>query len=144
MSTPSRISIPRVLLGGLVAGLISNVSGILIGILVLHEEAAAMIAALKSPPSPLQMFVQHVSMRFAFGFFVVWLYAAIRPRFGPGPATALRAALFVYLAAYASTALLFLEIEVYSPASTAIVLVWSLAEVVLMAMAGAWLYRERS
>jgi hypothetical protein len=137
-----RISIARVLLGGLVAGVICNVSGILVGVFVLHDEARALLAAMEHPPSPLRMFVQHVAMRFGLGLLTVWLYAAIRPRFGPGPKTALRAALFLFLAAYAFTALLFHELAIYSTRTTAIVLVWSAVEVALMALAGAWFYRE--
>jgi hypothetical protein len=137
-----RISLPRVLLGGLVAGVICNVSGMLLGALVLRDEARALLAAMAHPPTPLRMFTEHVSLRLGLGLLTVWLYAALRPRFGPGPKTALRAALFIYLAAYLFAGLLFQEVGIYSPRTTMIALVWGAVEVALMALAGAWLYRE--
>jgi hypothetical protein len=138
-----RIALSRVLLGGLVAGVICNLSGMLLGALVLRDEARALLAAMAHPPSPLRMFSEHVALRLGLGVLTVWLYAALRPRFGPGPKTALRAALFVYLAAYLFTGLLFQELGIYSPRTTAIALAWGAVEVELMALAGAWLYRER-
>ena len=141
LPTP-RIALARVLLDGLIAGLICNASGILLGIFVLHDEARAIVQAMEHPPSPLRMLVQHVSMRLGLGLLTVWLYAAIRPRFGPGAKTALRAALFVYLAAYVFAGLLFEEVGLYSTRATAISLAWSAGEVALMALAGAWFYRE--
>ena len=141
LPTP-RIALARVLLGGLIAGLICNVSGILLGIFVLHDEARAIVQAMEHPPSPLRMLVQHVSMRLGLGLLTVWLYAAIRPRFGPGARAALWAGLFLYLTAYVFAGLLFEEIGIYSTRTTAIVLVWSAVEVALMALVGAWFYRE--
>ena len=35
---------------------------------------------------------------FLFGILIVWTYAAMRPRFGPGPKTALIAGITLYLA----------------------------------------------
>ncbi len=34
---------------------------------------------------------------FLFGIWIVWLYAMIRPRYGPGPRTAVIAGLFVWV-----------------------------------------------
>jgi hypothetical protein len=39
-----------------------------------------------------------VGLAVLLGFLISWLYAAIRPRFGPGAATAVRVGLFVWLA----------------------------------------------
>lgn len=137
-----RISLPRVLLGGLVAGVVCNLSGMLLGALVLRDEVRALLAAMAHPPSPVRMFTEHVALRLGLGVLTVWLYAALRPRFGPGPRTALRAALFIYLAAYLFTGLLFQELGIYSTRTTVIALVWGAVEVALMALTGAWLYRE--
>src|SRR5437667_4515115 len=38
---------------------------------------------------------------FVLGVLLVWLYAAIRPRFGPGPKTSLIAGLVLWFLAYA-------------------------------------------
>jgi hypothetical protein len=42
------------------------------------------------------MIATYVIMDFVIGILLVWLYAAIRPRFGPGPKTAMYAGLFVW------------------------------------------------
>lgn len=41
---------------------------------------------------------------FILGILTVWAYAAIRPRFGPGPRTALTAAFAIWLAAHVAYA----------------------------------------
>jgi hypothetical protein len=45
-----------------------------------------------------------VVVDFILGILTVWVYAAIRPRFGPGPRTALSAAFVVWLAAHVAYA----------------------------------------
>jgi hypothetical protein len=45
-----------------------------------------------------------VAVDFILGILTVWVYAAIRPRFGPGPRTALSAAFVVWLAAHVAYA----------------------------------------
>jgi hypothetical protein len=81
------------------------------------------------------------------GLLLAWLYAAIRPRFGPGPATALRAGGFLWVATWliyyvwlapSGRGLLFLN-----PSLTALALTWELAGVLLAALATGWVYRER-
>ena len=46
------------------------------------------------------MMVMFLAWGFFYGVIAVWVYAAIRPRFGPGPRTALRAGLVVWLVGY--------------------------------------------
>lgn len=41
-----------------------------------------------------------VAQEIVFGLLVVWLYAAIRPRFGPGPKTAIYAGLVPFIAIF--------------------------------------------
>jgi hypothetical protein len=38
-----------------------------------------------------------ISTTFLLGFLVVWLYAAMRPRFGPGPGTAFKASIAAWM-----------------------------------------------
>ena len=137
-----RINAGRVLLGGLLAGFVCTLSGMAVGLLVLHEEAQAFMEGMKGPPSAGSMFAQHVLMRMALGFLGVWLYAAIRPRFGPGPRTAVIAGFFMWLGVWVLAGLVLYELRVYSLRTTAIALLWSLFESVLMVLAGAWPYRD--
>ena len=80
------------------------------------------------------------------GLMLAWLYAAIRPRFGARPSTALKAGVFLWLATWviyyawlapSGRGLLFLR-----PSLTALALAWELAGVLLAALVVGWIYRE--
>ena len=75
------------------------------------------------------------------GIVLVWLYAGIRPRFGPGPKTAANASLAVWFllhVAYSSFAFLGIYSWSLMAASTA----GGLVAAVLAGQAGCWAYRE--
>ncbi len=54
--------------------------------------------ALNKPPIPDSMIPWFVVLDFLYGIFLVWIYAAIRPRFGAGPGTAVKAGLISWVA----------------------------------------------
>jgi hypothetical protein len=79
-----------------------------------------------------------VAMTFVLGIVLVFLYAGLRPWFGAGVKTAIIAALIVGLMGDVSDVIIGL-----APASLmAIVGIWSLAEVIVAAIAGAWVHKE--
>ena len=82
-----RINWTRVILGGLVAGVIINISEYVLNGVVLAKDMEAAISALgrQMGGGALAMFI---AWGFLVGIFAVWLYAAIRPRYGAGPKTA--------------------------------------------------------
>ncbi|MCU1337273.1 MAG: hypothetical protein JWO19_2854 [Bryobacterales bacterium] len=93
-----RINIGRVFLGGIVAGIVANILGFLVdGVILAPQWTAAMRALGKGDFSPNQIIAFNV-IGLAYGIFAVWLYAAIRPRYGAGPKTALLAGLAVWVA----------------------------------------------
>jgi hypothetical protein len=78
---------------------------------------------------------------FVQGFTTVWLYAAIRPRFGPGPKTAATAVFAVWVL----VGWLNITWAVFTGTPLAAVLLpvaINLPLVLLAGMAGAWLYKE--
>jgi hypothetical protein len=91
----SKVNTGRVILGGLVGGLVINVVDFVVNVPVLGKQWADATAALgvKLDQVNLMSAVGWISMDFVAGLFTAWLYAAIRPRYGPGASTALRAAL---------------------------------------------------
>src|SRR5438105_3767070 len=98
--TMTSINWTRVLLGGLVAGVIIDVSeGLLNGVFLAADWANAMKALNKPEISGSSIAAFNV-MGLAIGIFTVWLYAAMRPRFGPGPKTALGAGLATWVIGY--------------------------------------------
>lgn len=81
-----------------------------------------------------------VVVNFLLGFLIVFVYAAIRPRFGPGPGTASIAAFIVFLASalvMATMAGIFFSRDLYIR-SEAVTLVAMLAA----GLAGGWVYGE--
>src|SRR6185503_669852 len=95
-----RINMGRVVVGGLLAGLLINVSEAILNGVLFGEENNAALAALNRPPMDNGMIVWFVILGFGLGIVAVWLYAAIRPRFGPGVRTAVLASLAVWVLAY--------------------------------------------
>ena len=92
-----KINMQRVVLGGLLAGVVLNVVDfILYGVVLKDDFAAAMQALGKQPPADSAIAV-FVLLDFLYGIALVWTYAAIRPRFGVGPRTAVYAGLFVWV-----------------------------------------------
>ena len=132
----------RVLLGGLLAGLISNILGVSFAHLVLWGEVQAIVERFHLPPFPAYTPFAHLTTRFLWGVALVWLYAAIRPRYGPGPRTAVRAAVAAWFFLYFVFALGMAPWGFFPVRVLAIMAVWGLGELLLMALAGAWVYRE--
>jgi len=143
----NKIQMGRVVVGGVLAGLIMNVSEFLLHGVVLAGDGQKLMddwnqRGLSIQPDAM-MLVWLVLITFALGFLAVWTYAAIRPRFGPGPKTAICAGLAVWAMSY-----LYAGVYVYAgivilPAKLAwFPVVWGLIEVPLATLAGAWLYKE--
>jgi len=86
-----KINMQKVLIGGLIAGVVLNVvDSVLFGVLLKDQMAAAM-ASINRPAMTNAQIPWFVFLDFVAGVFLVWLYAAIRPRYGAGPATAAKA-----------------------------------------------------
>jgi len=86
----SRINTGRVLLGGLVAGVVANALDYVINAFLMAEEGADMAQRLNLNEAALaSAAIVWVLVDFAWGVLLVFTYAAFRPRFGPGPKTAI-------------------------------------------------------
>lgn len=94
-----RINLKGVIIGGLVAGVVLNIIDFLLFGVFLKEDMAAALQALNKPPMADSMIPWFVFLDFLYGIFLVWLYAAIRPRFGAGPGTAVKAGLISWVVA---------------------------------------------
>ena len=81
-------------------------------------------------------------MCFGLGILLVWLYAAIRPRFGPGPGTAVCAGLIVWGLAYLWGAIGNGVMGIFSWTTVIVGLVWGLVELIVASIAGAYFYKE--
>jgi hypothetical protein len=78
---------------------------------------------------------------FIVGILLVWIYAAIRPRFGPGMRTATKAGLVVWAFGFLFY-LDWLYVDLMTPTTYAIISVVQLVTVLVAAWAGCKLYTE--
>jgi hypothetical protein len=92
-----KINLTKVIVGGLVAGLVLNVFDFLVYGVWLKNDMNAALTALNKPAMSTNMIMWFVFLDFLFGIWLVWLYAAIRPRFGAGPKTAVYAGLAMWV-----------------------------------------------
>jgi hypothetical protein len=136
------INMGRVILGGLLAGLVINIGEFVLNEPILGAEWAAAMEALNRPPVGGSAIALFVLMGFLLGIVMVWTYAAIRPRMGKGPKTAACAGLLVWFFVYLYGSVGYLAMELF-PASLIIIgLIWGLIELPIAAVVGAWLYKE--
>jgi hypothetical protein len=139
-----KMNVGRVLLGGLVAGAVAFIGdGLLHGQLLQQSWQEATIAlgrkVTSGDQSGMGWFALYDVMK---GMAAVWIYAAIRPRYGAGPATAVRAGLAAWFLAIATALTGTIPMQYY-PLRHAII--WTIAGALVMvpaALAGAALYRE--
>jgi hypothetical protein len=137
------INLGRVILGGIVAGIVGNILGYLVdGVILAPQWAAAMQALGKTDFTTNQIIGFNVS-GLVSGVFGVWLYAAMRPRYGAGPKTAILAGLALWVAGTLLPNATFMGIVGLFPQNLAVMT--TLAGVVVSAvaiLAGASLYKE--
>ena len=101
-----KINLRRVILGGLVAGLVANLFDFVITSYLLGADLEAMAARLNLHPSdawPSALWV-FIGGDFIWGLLLVFTYAAVRPRFGPGPKTAMISGALLWAATAVLTA----------------------------------------
>jgi hypothetical protein len=138
-----KINLSRLIIAGLVAGIISDLLGYLVdGILLAPRWAAGMQALGRSEFSPNQ-WIWFNLLGLVGGFAMIWIYAAIRPRFGPGVMTAVRAGLTVWVVGALLPNLSFMWFGgLFGRRLTAYTTAGALVEIIVGAVAGAALYKE--
>jgi hypothetical protein len=136
------INFGRVLLGGLVAGVILNIGEWVLNGMVLHKEMEEFFRRCGFPQPGSKFLVIAVVITFVLGIVIVLGYAAIRPRFGPGPKTAIIAGLFAWFGVVVYGNIIALGLGMVPSNVFAIVLGWEVVEYLLAALVGAALYKE--
>jgi hypothetical protein len=92
-----KINWGKVVVGGLLAGVVLNVVDWLVyGVWLKPDLAVAMQALGKNPAAMDSAVPLWVALDFVYGIGLLWVYAAIRPRFGAGPKTAVIAGLAIW------------------------------------------------
>lgn len=139
----NRINTGKMLLGGVAAGLVLAAASYASDQFIMAKDWQ-MVAQLRNidvlDMGSMSATILSVVVNVLLGFLIVFVYAAIRPRFGPGPGTASIAAFVVFLASalvMATMAGIFFSRDLYIR-SEAVTLVAMLAA----GLAGGWVYGE--
>jgi len=137
-----KINLGRVLLGGLIAGVVLNIGEYLLNEVVLGDDMRAYFARLGLQQPGNDFIAKAVIATFVLGVVITFLYAAIRTQFGPGVKTAIYAGLFAWFFVYLYTGVIYSGLGMMAMKVFWTGLVWGLVEYALGAIAGAWLYKE--
>jgi hypothetical protein len=138
----SKINIGRVIAGGLLAGIIINAFEYVLNGIVMAPEWTSIMKSLNRPDFSNQSIIWFNVIGFVTGIAAVWTYAAIRPRFGAGPRTAVIAALLTWLTAYALADAAPVAAGMFPLHPIVLMLAVQIVEIIVATMAGAWLYKE--
>lgn len=142
----TKINLARVILGGVVAGIVIDLcEGILNGV-ILKQQWADVFTALGKASDTLSVkqIVAFNLWGLAAGIITVWLYAGLRPRYGAGPRTAIFAGLTVWALAFAlATAVpVFFHLYPLGLGLTSVAL--EAVEMILAGLAGGAIYKENA
>ena len=135
----------RVILGGLLAGVVINVvEYITNGVILRDGWAQAMQSLGKSATFSGGTIVVFNLWGFLLGIAAVWIYAAIRPRYGAGPNTAIRAGFAAWALAVFLSNLSMSPMGLFPARLLVTTSIVALIEIVLGTLAGAWVYKEEA
>jgi hypothetical protein len=136
-----RINWGRVFLGGLLAGVVINIFEYVTNGVVLAAEWEAAMKALGRQMSNSAIAV-FVAWGFLVGIAAIWLYAAARPRFGPGPKTAAWTGFGCWVLGYALPNFSMAPLGLFPSRLLVIGTIVGLVEITVASVIGAWIYKE--
>jgi hypothetical protein len=138
------INTGKVVAGGLLAGLVANAIDFVTNTYILAPDWQALATAHNMDPAAMTspaVAGTWVAIDFLFGILLVWTYAAMRPRLGAGPKTAILAGLAIYLSAtlvvFGFTMMGLLTMTMFAKGSIA-----SIVSTLAASVAGAAVYKE--
>lgn len=140
----SQINVGGVVKGGLAAGVVMTISEFVLNVPVAGDQMNAEFAARNLPPVSNNQIGVFVVLTFALALLTVWLYAAIRPRLGAGPKTAITAGLVVWACSYLNISITLAVLGFSSMSLAVLTIVWTLIEMILASSVGAYLYKEEA
>jgi hypothetical protein len=139
------INLPRMYLGGVLSGVIAVVLEYIAFFAGAYDQVAAATGLPVNHPSATAQIVVAAVQILVGGPLAIWLYAAIRPRFGPGPRTAVITAVFLWMVMlpYHQAVLMTAGFIPAYPFGLLVALdIASLVLITPVIMLGAWYYQE--
>lgn len=137
------INVARWLGGGIAAGALIWVVEGLASVLYMDDMQAALAAHNMTFEMDAGVLVLSIVVSLIVGLVLVFFYAAARPRFGPGPRTAVTVAVALWLAGYAVPLVGYQMLGLYPTGMLAVWGVVGLVELILAGLLGGWIYREQ-
>jgi len=138
----AKINLMGVFVGGIVAGIVINVFEFVLNGIILANQWPAIMSSLNRPNLGMHQIIAFNVLGFVMGFAAVWTYAAIRPRFGAGPRTALAAALLTWVTAYILVDAMPTIMGVFPMQVTLLLISAGFVEIIVATLAGAYFYKE--
>jgi hypothetical protein len=140
----ARMHYGRLILGALVAGVVLNVGDFVVGTFITADDMQRLVQRLSLNPATVNapgVGITWVVVDFIYAALIVWTYVAVRPRFGPGPQTAVVASVVIYLAV---TVVLFgfQAMGIFTPDLFIKSAACQLVTTILAGLAGASVYQE--
>ena len=140
-----KINWSRVFLGGLLAGVVFNI--------ILFAASAIYLGNLFDPAlkalnpnyqETIGSEIFWIVLNFVSGILVVWLYAALRPRYGAGPKTALITGLFLWVMGPLTLDSILGAMQLFPGTTLVVDALTGLVMFVVATLLGAWVYKEQS
>lgn len=138
----SNINTGRVVIGGLLAGLVLNVGEFVLNDFVLGSQMKEFMNRHNFSEPAGNFIALAVGLTFVMGIVLVLGYAMIRSRLGPGVKTAIIAGLFGWFGVYFYTGIINGVLFGIPMGTIVMVVVWGLVQYAVAAIAGAWAYKE--
>src|ERR1043166_2879097 len=138
-----KINLGRVILGGIVAGIVIDLfEGVLNGAILSKQWEEVMAGLGKTGVMSVKQIIAFNLWGLAAGLLMVWLYAAIRPRYGAGPRTAACAGIAVWALAYLLGSGVSGIMHLFPVGLTLVGIGVGLIETIVAGVAGAAVYKE--
>ena len=138
----SKVNLSRILLGGLVAGALIVIGEFVLNAIVLGAQFAAQREAFGLGDPSAGHLIAGLFLTLSYGLVLMWIYAAFRSGFGPGPRTAVLAGLTLWALSHVLFLLSLVANEFATLPFALISIAWGVIEMPIAALAGAWFYRD--
>jgi hypothetical protein len=134
----------RIILGGLAAGVVLVIMDMIAFGGVFNAQASAALAALgiNFEDGGLSNLAAMIGFNLIVGLSAAWIYAHLRPRYEPGPRTAVIAGLAIWVAYYLAPGFSYLASNLFPASFVGLGVIVGLVESMIVAQIGAYLYRD--
>lgn len=136
------INYGKMVIGGIIAGLVYNVGQSIVHLVLFAEQSAALSESMGLGEPTTTQIVWFWVIGFVIGIAMIWLYVGIRPRFGAGVPTAIKAGVAVFVLAELIPVTFNSSAGLYAFGDVLMFVIATLVLLVISAVAGAYPYTE--